>query len=54
MLSHSRLVAKLHNYGLNGTELEWFTRYLFDRNAQISYNGCIFSLQKLEMEYHRD
>ena len=46
-ISHSRLVAKLHSYGLNGTELEWFTSYLFNRNAQVSYNGCISSPQKI-------
>ena len=46
-VSHSRLVAKLHSYGLNGTELEWFTSYLFNRNALVSYNGCISSPQKI-------
>ena len=46
-ISHSRLVAKLHRYGLNGTELEWFTSCLFNRNAQVSYNGCISSPQKV-------
>ena len=40
-------MAKLHSYGLNGTELEWFTSYLFNQNAQVSYNGCISSPQKI-------
>ena len=46
-VSHSRLVAKLHSYGLNGTELEWYTNYLFNRDAQVSSNGCISSPQKI-------
>ena len=46
-ISHSRLVAKLHSYGLNGTELEWFTSYLFNRNAQVLYNGSISSPLKI-------
>ena len=46
-ISHSRLVAKLHGYGLNGTELERFTSYLLNRNAQVSYNGSISSPEKI-------
>ena len=32
-ISHSKLIAKLHSYGLNGTEPEWFTNYLFNQKA---------------------
>ena len=39
-LSHDVLLTKLKAYGVNGTELAWFTDYLFGRqhNAQLGMN----------------
>ena len=47
MISHPKLIAKLHSYRLDGIELEWFTPYLFNRNAQVLFNGSPSSPQKM-------
>ena len=46
-ISHPKLIAKLRSYGLNGIELGWFTNYLFNRNAQVSFNGSLSNPQKM-------
>ena len=38
-ISHSKLLSKLPQYGINGTELDWFKDYLFKRAAFVSYNN---------------
>ena len=40
-ISHSKLLSKLPQYGINGTELDWFKDYLFRRAACVSYNNHI-------------
>ena len=45
-ISHSKLIAKLHSYGLHGIELEWFTNYIFNRSAQVTYSGSLSNPQR--------
>jgi hypothetical protein len=40
-LSHATLLDKLPQYGIQGTELEWFKDYLFCRKQVVSYNGFL-------------
>ena len=40
-LSHSILLSKLSSFGINGTELKWFTGYLFNRSQICSYDGVL-------------
>ena len=37
-ISHTKLLEKLSQYGVNDGELEWFKDYLFSRKATVSYN----------------
>ncbi len=39
-VSHSSLLVKLTSFGVHGTELNWFTDYLFNRNQFVQSNGC--------------
>ena len=41
-IGHSVLLEKLLRYGVLGTELHWFTDYLFNRSQQVELNG-VFS-----------
>ena len=41
-VSHEILLEKLEHYGINGTELKWFTSYLRDRK-QYTVAGAIKS-----------
>jgi retron-type reverse transcriptase len=40
-LSHATLLDKLPQYGIQGTELEWFKDYLFCRKQVVAYNGFL-------------
>ena len=46
-LSHSRLLVKLKAYGVQGTELVWFTDYLFQRKISVSYGDSLSETQYL-------
>ena len=39
-VSHSSLLNKLPSFGIHGTELNWFTDYLFNRRQFVQSNGC--------------
>ena len=39
-VSHSSLLDKLPSFGIYGTELNWFTDYLFNRSQFVQNNGC--------------
>jgi hypothetical protein len=54
-LSHATLLDKLPQYGIQGTELEWFKDYLFCRKQVVSYNGSDVYLQIITclLEFHR-
>ena len=39
-VSHSSLLNKLPSFGIHGTELNWFTDYLFNRKQFVQSNGC--------------
>ena len=38
-IDHKILFKKLTKYGLNGTELQWFTNYLNERTQVVTING---------------
>ena len=38
-ISHSKLLSKLPQYGIDGVELDWFKDYLFKRAAGVSNNN---------------
>lgn len=40
-IGHSQLIHKLKLYGVNDTELAWFTDYLFCRQQQVLYNDSL-------------
>ena len=40
-ISHSKLLEKLHEYGINGKEYDWFKDYLFAGKAIVTYNNCL-------------
>ena len=40
-IDHKLLFFKLSKYGLNGTELLWFTNYLHERTQVVPMNGKI-------------
>ena len=40
-ISRAKLVSKLTRYGVNGTELEWFRDYLFNRKVQVMHDKCL-------------
>ena len=40
-VSHSVLLNKLSFYGIQDTELQWFTDYLFLRKQKVQYNGVL-------------
>lgn len=40
-VDHKLLLTKLLRYGINGTELQWFTNYLQNRSQSVSVNGAI-------------
>ena len=40
-INHSKVLTKLPSYGIDGKELRWFEDYLFNRPAQVSYNGVL-------------
>ena len=40
-ISHSLLLSKLQSYGITGTELSWFTNYLFNRHCIVQFDSCI-------------
>ena len=45
-IGHKLLVKKLSKYGLNGTELQWFTNYLNER-TQVATINCKMANTKL-------
>ena len=47
-ISHSKVLTKLPSYGIDGKELRWFEDYLFNRPAQVSYNGVLSEPQHLK------
>ncbi len=40
---HQILIQKLHHYGIQGTQLNWFKNYLTDRTQAVKFNGEISS-----------
>ena len=38
-IDHKLLLKQLSKYGLNGTELQWFTNYLNERTQVVTING---------------
>jgi len=40
-VSHSVLLNKLSLYGIQDTELQWVTDYLFLRKQKVQYNGVL-------------
>ena len=46
-VSHSKVLAKLPSYGIDGKNLKCFEDYLFNRSAHVSYNNVLSELQQL-------
>ena len=46
-VSHSTLLEKLPQYGIEGIEYAWFKDYLFSRKAVVSYNNHVSDEQDL-------
>ena len=46
-ISHSKVLAKLPSYGIDGKNLKCFEDYLFNRSAHVSYNNVLSELQQL-------
>ena len=42
------MLTKLPSYAIDGKELRWFEDYLFNRPAQVSYNGVLSGPQHLK------
>ena len=42
-VSHSQLISKLSSYGIHDKELDWFTDYLFNRQAVVKFGNNISS-----------
>ena len=41
VISHSKLLTKLPQYGITGKELNWFEDYLFNRKASVVYDNTL-------------
>ena len=46
-MSHSTLLQKLPQYGIEGIEYAWFKDYLFSRKAVVSYYNHVSDEQDL-------
>ena len=46
-ISHSGLLSKFSTYGVRGTELAWFTDYLFCRSQVVQYKGVLSEPQPI-------
>ena len=44
-IDHKLLFKKLSKYGLNGTELQWFTNYLNERTQVVTIKGKMCLIQ---------
>ena len=40
-VNHAILIKKLNNYGIRGTQLEWFISYFMNRSQLVSCNGSL-------------
>ena len=40
-IGHSQLISKLSKYGVEHTELKWFTDYLFNRIQRVQYDSVL-------------
>jgi retron-type reverse transcriptase len=40
-VSHSNLLNKLQEFGVQSVEMEWFAKYLFNRSQVVNYNGSL-------------
>ena len=47
-ISHSKVLTKLPSYGIDDKELRWLEDYLFNRPAQVNYNGVLSEPQHLK------
>ena len=47
-IDHILLLKKLSKYGLNGTELQWFTNYLNKRTQVVTINGKISNTKPID------
>ena len=46
-VNHEILISKLENYGLDGSNLEWFKNYLTNRKQCIVYDGITTTLKHI-------
>ena len=46
-VGHSILLSKLSSYGISGTELDWFTNYLFNRSQQVILENIRSDITKI-------
>ena len=43
-VSHAALIAKLERYNINGSLLDWFSSYLYNRRQRVTTLGCALLL----------
>ena len=48
-MDHDILLAKMHHYGINGIEHEWFRSYLNNRKQFCKVNGVSSEIQAIEI-----
>ena len=48
-VDHDMILAKMHHYGINGIEHEWFRSYLNNRKKFCKVNGVSSEIQATEI-----
>ena len=50
-VDHNILLSKLYHYGIRGSALSWFSRYLSNRKQYVSYNNVSSNIKLFRVEF---
>ena len=54
VVSHRRLLKKLHSYGITGHMLQWFELYLKNRCQAVNINSTLSDFKDITLEFLKD